>query len=475
MQTAPLSRIVPYVFKNLPSLTRHEAILSNWYSQLCPGQIEWKAWLKEIFSHLLQKPAGLQFELVQSHLVDSGFGEKRLTFGSKQELSIGRDAENEIVLAGKAIAGRHARLVLSDNQLFLEDLGGTIGTYLWDKRINPNRLEPLKNGDQFSVFPYNFRLSLDQSWCPETDIVLGDCSTRMINSAEFIATTPVGWRSFAVNPHPKGNTALVCVSTAFLAELQRRLLGPLRLRVTEIVPSDDTFVGFVMLALLEHLNRRLKFPVQFSFARTKNQYRDDHTRGIMLRSVLAIGGSTGHFQIFLPLDFLPHPEGEVHTARDYPPGLCWTFPVSVGFVDLSPEELKQVEVGDVLVTENAVTALLPNDFSKGWSLLAEASNFRSFRVDKYFERSVDVGAGEAAVSAGKPDISRLPVRLHVVLGEKEFTLAEIESLGPGAILELDAIKPDSIRLMINGKVIGEGELVDVEGKLAVRVLGWRSA
>jgi len=121
-----------------------------------------------------------------------------------------------------------------------------------------------------------------------------------------------------------------------------------------------------------------------------------------------------------------------------------------------------------------VTALLPHDFSQGWTLIAETSNFRSFRVDKYFERSVGVGTGEAAVSAVKPDVSRLPIRVHVVLGEKELTFAEIQSLSPGAILELDAIKPDCVRLMINGKVIGEGELVDVEGKLAVRVLGWRS-
>ena len=41
-------------------------------------------------------------------------------------------------------------------------------------------------------------------------------------------------------------------------------------------------------------------------------------------------------------------------------------------------------------------------------------------------------------------------------------------------VQLDAIRPDSVSLMVNGKVLGDGELVDVEGKLAVRVLGWRS-
>jgi len=29
--------------------------------------------------------------------------------------------------------------------------------------------------------------------------------------------------------------------------------------------------------------------------------------------------------------------------------------------------------------------------------------------------------------------------------------------------------------MVNGKILGEGELVDVEGKLAVKVLGWKNS
>jgi type III secretion protein Q len=99
-----------------------------------------------------------------------------------------------------------------------------------------------------------------------------------------------------------------------------------------------------------------------------------------------------------------------------------------------------------------------------------------FTLDKYFERGVALDTGSVAATAGgKPDIESLPVRLHVILGEKEFTLAEIQSLNPGTIIELGGAKADPVRLMINGKILGEGELVDVEGNLAVRVLRWRSA
>ena len=82
---------------------------------------------------------------------------------------------------------------------------------------------------------------------------------------------------------------------------------------------------------------------------------------------------------------------------------------------------------------------------------------------------------EPTAAASKPDLAALPLRVHVVLGEKEFTLAEVQSLSPGTIVELEAGKSDPVRLMVNGRILGDGELVEVEGKLAVRVLRWRSA
>src|SRR3977135_3419244 len=109
MPSALRSRPMPYRFENLPSLARQEIILWNWYSRIGPSGVEWKSWLADIFGHLLERPAGQQLQLLQTHLVDAEFGEKVLSFGSKQELFIGRAPDNVIVLPAKAIANRHAR------------------------------------------------------------------------------------------------------------------------------------------------------------------------------------------------------------------------------------------------------------------------------------------------------------------------------------------------------------------------------
>ena len=73
-----------------------------------------------------------------------------------------------------------------------------------------------------------------------------------------------------------------------------------------------------------------------------------------------------------------------------------------------------------------------------------------------------------------PDFDDLPVLLQVVLGEKELTLAQANHLTPGSIVELENRQGDAVGLAVNGKQVGRGELVDVDGKLGVRILNWRA-
>jgi flagellar motor switch/type III secretory pathway protein FliN len=479
MQTAQRSRPTSYRFEGLPSLTHEEVLLWNWYCHVGPSQVEWTSWLAEICGRLFERPAGQQLQLVQTHLVDTQFGEKVLSFGSKQELVIGRADDNDVVLSAQAIASQHARLAWKDGQLHLQDLAGRLGTYLWDEKIQPNETRRLKNGDQFTVFPYRFRVVLEQCWSPETDVALSECRVQPVSRAGFFQASPAGWIVFVINAHPGQERALLEVSPSFLSKLQQGMLGPLGLEQPAIrVPSDDALLGFTVLAVLEHLNRRLKFPVQFSLGKGTRSSLADATRGIFLSFAVGVGGLTGHFRIFLPMEFLSQckPDRGGESGQDYPAGLGWSFPVSAGFVDLSPEEMAQIGLGDVLVVQQAPAVLFPADFSRGWRLVEEGSNFARFRVDKYFERSIPVEAGsEPAAAASKPNLATLPLRVHVVLGEKEFTLEEVTSLSPGTIIELEAGKSDPVRLMVNGRILGDGELVDVDGKLAVRVLRWRSS
>lgn len=69
-------------------------------------------------------------------------------------------------------------------------------------------------------------------------------------------------------------------------------------------------------------------------------------------------------------------------------------------------------------------------------------------------------------------LDELPLRLHLLIDEKELTWAEVSRLVPGSILDLDRDPRDPVKLAVNGRVLGTGELVEIEGRLGVKLLTW---
>ena len=81
-----------------------------------------------------------------------------LTFGSKQELVIGRAENNDIVLDGLQISNRHARLVQSNTGIIIEDFNSTNGVYVNGMRVSRQGIFP---GDAVQVG--SFMLQIDQA------------------------------------------------------------------------------------------------------------------------------------------------------------------------------------------------------------------------------------------------------------------------------------------------------------------------
>ena len=65
-----------------------------------------------------------------------------VAFGDKQQLTIGRNAENDITLDGLQISNRHARLIQTGGGVVVEDLGSTNGVYVNGKRISKEQIGP---------------------------------------------------------------------------------------------------------------------------------------------------------------------------------------------------------------------------------------------------------------------------------------------------------------------------------------------
>jgi type III secretion system YscQ/HrcQ family protein len=86
------------------------------------------------------------------------------------------------------------------------------------------------------------------------------------------------------------------------------------------------------------------------------------------------------------------------------------------------------------------------------------------------------GGPPAAPAAGKADrrnvglTADVPVHLVAVLGKKTLSIKEILSLKKGQVLELNRFPNEAVDLVANGKLMAKGELVEIDGKLGVRII-----
>lgn len=91
--------------------------------------------------------------------------------------------------------------------------------------------------------------------------------------------------------------------------------------------------------------------------------------------------------------------------------------------------------------------------------------------------SPDLGWEPAAQSpgasnAGASDLSALtdlPVRLTFDLGECSLTLQELAAVDVGYVFDLGLAPRSGVKLRVNGLRIGEGEIVEIDGRLGVAV------
>ncbi len=80
----------------------------------------------------------------------------------------------------------------------------------------------------------------------------------------------------------------------------------------------------------------------------------------------------------------------------------------------------------------------------------------------------NIGSQESRPMAGLT--ADVPVQVVAVLGKKVTTIKEIISLKKGQVLELNRFPNEAIDLVANGRLIAKGELVEIDGKLGVRII-----
>lgn len=84
----------------------------------------------------------------------------------------------------------------------------------------------------------------------------------------------------------------------------------------------------------------------------------------------------------------------------------------------------------------------------------------------------EAGPGDGAALPSRLPLSQLPVTLDFELGRLALTLGQLRHLAPGVVVEYVAPQGGGVAIRCGGQVVGSGEVVDVDGRLGVRILTW---
>lgn len=151
------------------------------------------------------------------------------------------------------------------------------------------------------------------------------------------------------------------------------------------------------------------------------------------------------------------------------PALRQTLAVLAGQQWLSLGELRSLRPGDVLMLEQGQGLLL--DLEGRLQARCQHQD-DSLRLQEELKAPLlDMENTMTDVDAATA-LDDLPLKLVCQVGSLELTLAQLRELGAGSLLQLNTPGIDSVDLMVNGRRVGQGQLVKIGDGLGVRLLSF---
>ena len=169
-----------------------------------------------------------------------------------------------------------------------------------------------------------------------------------------------------------------------------------------------------------------------------------------------------------------------HARPRLPPacfrGLSVRIPLRLGQGRLSLAESAQLAVGDLLLLASARFDATGRGRIAAGGLgmyLVWQDDKRQFVFTGWGDASMD-DVGDLSVQAPVADrVEAIALDITVELGHLSLMIADLCSLTPGAVLPMNqGGGPPQVSLLCHGQVLGHGQLVTVNDRLAVQILHW---
>lgn len=145
----------------------------------------------------------------------------------------------------------------------------------------------------------------------------------------------------------------------------------------------------------------------------------------------------------------------------------------VGATWLTAQTLSQLAPGDAVMVENVylTTEGELRLSAHGWGLRGRVDGARLTVTAPFSHLGATMALEE--MPAGDADLPEsllaLPLQLVFDLGERSVTLAQLQVLQVGQVLDLERPLSAAVGLRVNGRLVGTGELVEIDGRLGVCV------
>jgi type III secretion system YscQ/HrcQ family protein len=244
----------------------------------------------------------------------------------------------------------------------------------------------------------------------------------------------------------------------------------------------------VVAAILAVVVRQFSDELALSLRRP-SRARDDLAR---ITVALEAGRYREHVHLHVPPQWLPlHRELDIATEA-VQRGLELTFQVLLARTELTVGDWSAAEVGDAVLFEGTTfpdrSQPLVVQLSCG-SHHAEACLFRdgSLSIASPFENHLSTAIAqtrplvptpgrdhmptspEHRASPAEALLAAAPIEVVAEIGRLTLPAAEVLTLGPGSVLPLGWVRPESVDLRVGDRTWARGELVDLDGQLGVRL------
>ena len=130
-------------------------------------------------------------------------------------------------------------------------------------------------------------------------------------------------------------------------------------------------------------------------------------------------------------------------------------------------QTRQARGGMLVIAERWAASIIRSS-PDGWTLI-DAPAPAGSRDRKDWTMQDDVSATQEPATGILADPDDLPVALGFEVGRLDVTIGEVRRLGPGSVVRLGGETVDFVRITAGGRPIGTGNLVEVDGAIAVRI------